>query len=155
MRRRAISQNSSPQGNEDDEGSVTKMLVAVVLVFGVCYSFETVRRLMNYIWPEYMGKYDYYEYAINNLSDVFYVLNSSANFVIYSVWGRNFRRVFCKMFYTWGDSKTSTLSRNGGCSKSEQGFSKTGDKNTDATRDSASASVEVEGSQNIQKSVAL
>lgn len=74
------------------------MLFTVVLVFGISYSFEFVRRMMNYVWKDYMEAHDYYDYTINNLADIFYVLNSSSNFVIYCVMGKRFRDVCCKVF---------------------------------------------------------
>lgn len=72
---------------------MTKMLFAVVLIFGFCYLFEFVRRIMNFAWSEYMNTYNYYDYIINVLADIFYVLNSSVNFVIYCVMGRRFRDI--------------------------------------------------------------
>ncbi|ODM88545.1 SID1 transmembrane family member 1, partial [Orchesella cincta] len=39
-----------------DQVSATPMLVTVVVVFGVCYSFEFVRRVLNFEWKEYMNQ---------------------------------------------------------------------------------------------------
>ena len=78
---------------ETKEIKITRMLLCVVLVFGVCYSFEFARRIFNYIDP----KLDY-PALINHLSSLFYVLNSAVNFIIYMLMVKKFRMKFCKMF---------------------------------------------------------
>ncbi|CAL8085441.1 unnamed protein product [Orchesella dallaii] len=93
--RRSLRKSESSRSEED---SITIMLLAVIIVFGFCYSFEFVRRIMNYAWSEYMSKWTHYDYAINHLADIFYVLNSSINFLIYCLFGSKFRSVFLKMF---------------------------------------------------------
>ncbi|CAL8085397.1 unnamed protein product [Orchesella dallaii] len=109
-----------PSENSEDE-SASIMLFAVVVVFGFCYSFEFIRRIMNYISPEYMTQWKHYDYPINHLADIFYVLNSSVNFLIYCLLGSTFRAVFLKIFrarFGWlrekfGEEKTenSVVSR--------------------------------------------
>ncbi|KAJ6640988.1 G-protein coupled receptor daf-37 [Pseudolycoriella hygida] len=89
---------STSKSRKDEDNSVTKMLLCVVIVFGICYSFEFVRRVMNFAQKEYMMKYNYYDYIINTLADIFYVLNSSVNFIIYCVLGKSFRTVFFRVF---------------------------------------------------------
>lgn len=38
-----------------EDSSVTRMLVTVVLLHRLCYSFEFVQRVMNFTYLEYMG----------------------------------------------------------------------------------------------------
>ncbi|ODM93732.1 FMRFamide receptor [Orchesella cincta] len=84
--------------SNSEEESISLMLLAVVFVFGFCYSFEFIRRIMVYARPHYMSKWSHYDYPINHLADIFYVLNSSVNFLIYCMFGSKFRSVFLKMF---------------------------------------------------------
>ncbi|CAL8085443.1 unnamed protein product [Orchesella dallaii] len=94
------------KSSNSDEESITKMLLAVIIVFGVCSSFEFVRRIMIYVWPEYMSKWTHYDYTINHLADIFHVLNSSLNFLIYCLFGSKFRSVFLEMFkLPWGKAE--------------------------------------------------
>ncbi|CAL8121268.1 unnamed protein product [Orchesella dallaii] len=51
---RATLTHSSSSPSESKEDSATPMLFAVVVVFGVCYSFEFYRRVLNFARPEYM-----------------------------------------------------------------------------------------------------
>jgi hypothetical protein len=75
--------------SESSEVSITKMLPAVVGVFGFCYSFEFIRRILSYVnYFEIIPPNAYYDYAINHLADIFYVFNSSVNFIIYCLLGR-------------------------------------------------------------------
>ena len=73
------------------------MLLCVVFVFGFCHSFEIVRRVMNYANYFHFKEYKYYDYTISYLADIFYVLNSSLNFVIYYLMVKEFRSSFFKM----------------------------------------------------------
>jgi hypothetical protein len=73
------------------------MLLAVVGVFGFCYSFEFIRRILSYVNYFEIPPNDYYDYAINHLADIFYVVNSSVNFIIYCLLGRKFRGEFLKI----------------------------------------------------------
>jgi len=100
MRKTLRQKDTKKPSSDSEDESASIMLFVVVLVFGICYSFETIRRIMNYIWPEHMSKWEYYEYPINHLADIFYVLNSSVNFLIYSLFGSTFRTVFMKIFRT-------------------------------------------------------
>jgi hypothetical protein len=82
---------------ETKEMSINRMLLCVVLVFGVCNSFEFLRQILifsNYFDP----KLQYDAYIINHLSSLFYVLNSSANFVVYFLMVEKFRKSFLKLF---------------------------------------------------------
>ncbi|CAL8121266.1 unnamed protein product [Orchesella dallaii] len=98
--REALTESSSQSDSEED--SVTPMLFAVVVVFGVCYSFEFYRLVLNFARPEYMSQFKYYDYTINHLADIFYVLNSSVNFCIYCLLGKSFRTVFLKVMSSIG-----------------------------------------------------
>ncbi|ODM91968.1 FMRFamide receptor, partial [Orchesella cincta] len=97
--RKSLTESSSSNSKED---SATPMLFAVVVVFGVCYTFEFIRRIMNFAWPEYMSQHEYYDYTINHLADILYVLNSSVNFFIYCLLGKSFRAVIVKVLNSVG-----------------------------------------------------
>lgn len=100
-----------------DDSSVTRMLVTVVFLHGLCYSFEFVRRVMNFADPEYMGAREYYEYDINILADVFYVLISSVNFVVYCLLGNKFRSTFLGV---WGSVVVAVVGKTAGCWESRE-----------------------------------
>lgn len=93
--------------------SITKMLFMVVLLFGVCSGVEVVRRIMIFFDRDIVEK-PHYDSLINHFSDVFYVFNSAANFVIYYLWGKEFRKAFLKLFCCRGhggdDSKRRSSS---------------------------------------------
>lgn len=46
------------------------------------------------------SRYKYYDYTLNHLADIFYVLNSSVNFLIYYLMGQAFRNEFLKLMST-------------------------------------------------------
>lgn len=83
-----------------EEMQITRMLLTIVLLFGICYSFEVIRRLMIYANVFDYNNWDYYDYSINQLADVFYVLNSSINFVVYCAMGSTFRE-HCKQLFCY------------------------------------------------------
>lgn len=112
--RREREQLQEFQQSKNDEYNITKMLFISGLAFGLCFSFEFVRRIMNFVWPAYMSSDVWWEFTINNLSDIFYVLNSSVNFVIYCVVGKKFRAVFCKVFSIGTVTSANTSSASSG-----------------------------------------
>jgi len=93
-----------------EQVSVTRMLFTVVAVFGFCYSFEFTRRILSFQKGYFdYDKYEYYDYLINQLADIGYVLNSSVNFLIYYLLGKTFRHqtiLLIKRFF-WGKPSTS------------------------------------------------
>jgi hypothetical protein len=97
---------------ETKEVDVTRMLLCVVLVFGICNSFEFVRQILifaNYFDP----KLNYYEYTINHLSSVFYVLNSSVNFIICFLMVKKFRMSFLRLMGQYFHSLKKSMGSSG------------------------------------------
>lgn len=82
---------------ETKAASITRMLFMVVLLFGVCSSVEVARRIWIFFDKDIVEK-PHYDHMINHFSDVFYVFNSAANFIIYYCWGTEFRKVFFQVF---------------------------------------------------------
>ena len=61
----------------------------------------TIGHLIAYLYrfTDYFDyeKYLYYDYPLNHLADIFYVLNSAVNFIIYFLMGTSFRSQFLKL----------------------------------------------------------
>jgi len=92
------------------EISITRMLLVVVLVFGICYFFEFLRQIL--VFSKYFDPNEKYDaYIINHLSSLFYVLNSSVNFTIYLLMVQKFRDRFYQIFCRPCDLTKSSIAR--------------------------------------------
>lgn len=89
----------------------TKLLVGIVLVFFVCHVFRLVLQFDAVVHPSILGG-QHFEYCMNrgrfpspvavwimtSFNNVFLVLNSSINFVVYCLVGRSFRMTLIDLF---------------------------------------------------------
>lgn len=85
---------------EMETESITRMLFMVVMLFCICSAVEVVRRIWIFFDNDLVAQ-PHYDHVINHVSDVLYVFNSAANFVIYYLWGKQFRKAFFKVFRCW------------------------------------------------------
>ncbi|ELU13036.1 hypothetical protein CAPTEDRAFT_188251, partial [Capitella teleta] len=73
---------------------LTKSSIAIVVIYVLCQSLQPIRRVIMWLYDPYMinascgGKVFYFSY----LPHIALMLNSSANFVIYILFARGFRR---------------------------------------------------------------
>ncbi len=80
---------------EDKELAVTKMLGVVMIVFGICCTFNILYMVLYlsiiYIEALHTDTFNDMIVYLKNVRDILMALNSSVNFIIYYLWGKTFR----------------------------------------------------------------
>ena len=103
--------NTSNKPTSSNSERSTKLLVGIVLVFFVCHCFRLVLQFDAVVHPSILGG-QHFEYCMNrgrfpspfivwimtSFNNVFLVLNSSINFVVYCLMGRSFRNTLIDLF---------------------------------------------------------
>ncbi len=80
---------------QQKELGLATMLMAVVSVFFVCNALPFVLNVLEAAGCKYVW--------LNNVSSLLVVFNSSANFIIYCIFGGKFKRIFFRLFCPQGE----------------------------------------------------
>ena len=82
-------------GHKPPEDHITLCIIAIVFVFLLCQTPALINQIF-WVLGEHAdrecGKFHFY---YTKISDVLVVINSSVNFVIYCLFGKSFRQIFC------------------------------------------------------------
>ena len=100
---RAVKQSEHATGKVSNkakrENSLTVMLISVVVVFLICQ----VPSIVDNIFLATLNENILYQppfVKLTTISGLMVITNSATNFYLYCVFGRKFRRVFCRIFCT-------------------------------------------------------
>nr|AKQ63037.1 orphan G-protein coupled receptor 28 [Platynereis dumerilii] len=100
---RAVKQSEHATGKVSNktkrENSLTVMLISVVVVFLICQ----VPSIVDNIFTATLNDNILYQppfVKLTTISGLMVIANSATNFYLYCVFGRKFRRVFCRIFCT-------------------------------------------------------
>lgn len=80
------------------ENNMTLMLVSVVVVFLVCQLPSIADNILWTALNSYQQRCNATYIKFTTISNLMVIFNSACNFVLYCLFGKKFRRVFCKVF---------------------------------------------------------
>lgn len=109
---RAVKQSERATGKVSTkakrENSLTVMLISVVVVFLICQVPSIVDNIFNAtLSMDVLLEAPFVK--LTTISNLMVIINSACNFYLYCVFGRKFRRVFCRIFCTCYLQATKSL----------------------------------------------
>ncbi len=100
---RAVKKSQKTQGKINNktrrENSLTVMLISVIVVFMICQVPSIVDNIFQAILDDAALMTSPFV-KLTCISNLMVIMNSAINFYLYCVFGRKFRRVFCRIFCT-------------------------------------------------------
>ena len=108
-----------------EERRVTKTLLSVCVLFIVCITPNIILEIARILFAKDgfndVGRYSNVSAVVLSLVNLFSMLNSSLNFVLYILTSRKFAAVFCRLFlpcWRWRRADRETATAAGGVSVS-------------------------------------